>query len=200
MNTGFIGAGKVGVSLAKYFVTGGLHVAGFYSRNEESAKDAAHFTETEVFDSIKTLVRECDVIFLTVPDGSINEIWQQVRRYEINGKTICHCSGALASEDAFDGIVETGAFGYSIHPLFAVSDRYNAYKELEDVFFVVEGNGPEHIIQMLESLGNSVRRIGSKDKTVYHLAAATASNLVCGIIDQSIELMGMCGFTEGEAV
>ena len=42
--------------------------------------------------------------------------------------------------------------------------------------------------------------IDGKDKTTYHCAAATASNLVCGLIDQSLELMKRCGFEEDEAV
>lgn len=200
LNTGFIGAGKVGVSLARYFIEGGLGVSGFCSRSRESAEEAAHFTGTKVFDGIETLVKECDVIFITVPDGSINQIWQQIRNYEIKGKYICHCSGALSSQDAFDGIVYTGAYGYSIHPLFAVSDKFNAYREFEDVFFVAEGDGPNDIIKMLRSLGNPLHIIESQHKTAYHLAAATASNLVCGLIDQSIEIMQMCGFEENEAI
>ena len=151
MNIGFIGAGKVGCSLGRYFVehaqeTGGaeepykrqessLNVKGYYSRSSSSAKDAARFTHSKEYETIRDLTDECDVVFLTVPDGSIQETWQQVREYDINGKTICHCSGAMSSADAFHGIEETGAFGYSIHPLFAVSDKYNAYKELTGVFF-----------------------------------------------------------------
>lgn len=223
MNIGFIGAGKVGCSLGRYFVehaqeTGGaeepykrqessLNVKGYYSRSSSSAKDAAHFTHSKEYETIRDLTDECDVVFLTVPDGSIQETWQQVREYDINGKTICHCSGAMSSADAFHGIEETGAFGYSIHPLFAVSDKYNAYKELTGVFFTLEGgrNG-EHSRQFLnlreelELMGNPTSIINGDDKTTYHCAAAIASNLVCGLIDQSIELMTRCGFTEESAV
>ena len=106
MNIGFIGAGKVGCSLGRYFVehaqeTGGaeepykrqessLNVKGYYSRSSSSAKDAAHFTHSKEYETIRDLTDECDVVFLTVPDGSIQDTWQQVREYDINGKTICH--------------------------------------------------------------------------------------------------------------
>ncbi|MGN0704214.1 MAG: NAD(P)-binding domain-containing protein, partial [Lentihominibacter sp.] len=69
LRTGFIGAGKVGTSLGKYFSEGGLNVKGYYSRSAGSAQDAARFTATEAFDDMEALVKECDVIFLTVPDG-----------------------------------------------------------------------------------------------------------------------------------
>lgn len=228
LEAGFIGAGKVGTSLGKYFAEAkpqaGMTVKGYFSHSRNSAEDAARFTGTKAFEDIEALVRECDVIFLTVPDGRINQVWHQIRRYSIKGKSICHCSGSLSSADAFDGIEETGAFGYSVHPLFAVSDKYNAYRELADVFFTIEGGGCTvdgqaagsegayseytadgqkglYIIKdFLEEMGNPVRIIDGRNKTTYHCAAAMASNLVCGLIDQSLELMTRCGFTEAEAV
>ena len=230
LRTGFIGAGKVGTSLGKYFAEAdsqaGMTVEGYYNRSGDSAQDAARFTETKAFDNMEALVKECDVIFLTVPDGSISQVWQQIRRYEIKDKIICHCSGAMTAADAFDGIEETGAFGYSVHPLFAVSDKYNAYRELADVFFTIEGgsgclentenraaagavdstycaDGRRNLYMIkgiLERLGNPVHIIDGRDKTTYHCAAAMASNLVCGLIDQSLELMKRCGFTEEKAI
>ena len=221
LKTGFIGAGKVGTSLGKYFAEAdpqaGMTVEGYYSRSRDSAEDAARFTGTKAFDNMEALVKECDVIFLTVPDGSISQVWQQIRRYEIKDKIICHCSGAMTAADAFDGIEEAGAYGYSVHPLFAVSDKYNAYRELADVFFTIEGGGrsaadPDStysadgrrnlymIRGILERLGNPVHIIDGRNKTTYHCAAAIASNLVCGLIDQSLELMERCGFTEVEAL
>ena len=203
MDIGFIGAGKTGCSLGKYFAEKGrglsLNVAGYFSRSAESAKDAAQFTGSKAYADINELVDECDVIFLTVPDGSICRLWQQVRQYDIKGKAICHCSGAMSAQDAFEGIEETGAFGYSVHPLFAVSDKYNAYRELTGVFFTLEGDGASekapgqgrhgtfHELQkILEIMGNPTYVIDSRDKTMYHCAAAVASNLVCGLIDQSV--------------
>lgn len=166
------------------------------------------------------MIEECDVIFLTVPDGSIRETWDQVKGYEIKEKIICHCSGAMSAADAFPGIAETGANGYSAHPLFAVSDKYNAYKELSGVFFTLESAqsvedakdavlarradardpGLAILQGLLESKGNPTRIIAAADKTLYHCAAAVASNLVCGLIDQSVEMMKRCGFAEEDAV
>lgn len=221
MKIGFIGAGKVGCSLGRYFAENGRglgpEVGGYFSRSNESAEDAARFTSSRAYENVNDLIDECDVIFLTVPDGNIRDVWQQVREWDIKGKTICHCSGAMSAGDAFEGIGETGAFGYSIHPLFAVSDRYNAYRELTGVFFTLEGDGLVlggdaestragcsadffRLKDALERMGNPTYVIDSRDKTLYHCAAAVASNLVCGLIDQSIAMMGRCGFSEEDAV
>lgn len=202
MSIGFIGAGKVGFTLAKYFAEGGLDIKGFYSLHTSSAEEGARFTDSEAFDNLDDLVSECDILFVTVPDGSIAHAWSLIRESDIRGKIICHCSGALSSEDAFAGIDDMGAFGYSVHPLFAVSDKYNAYRELSDVFFTLEGStGKLHYMEnMLRGLGNPVAIIKGEHKTKYHCAAAMASNLVCALIEESVELMTECGFARDEAV
>ena len=68
MKTGFIGAGKVGFTLGKFFAANNIQVTGYYSRRRESAKEAAAFTGTTVYDSIGELVQDSDAVFLTVPD------------------------------------------------------------------------------------------------------------------------------------
>ena len=48
MKIGFIGAGRVGFTLGKYFCEHGVEVAGYYSRNIQSAQEAAEFTNSQV--------------------------------------------------------------------------------------------------------------------------------------------------------
>lgn len=182
-------------------------VKGYYSRSSESARDAAQFTNSQAYSTMQGILSECDMIFLTVPDGKIKAVWEELSRHHVTGKLICHCSGAMSSREAFAGIEETGAYGYSIHPLFAVSDKYEAYRELTDVFFTLEGTAlaeeDPHLAELkswLESLGNPVGVIDPEDKTRYHCAATIASNLVCGLVDFSLELLQTCGFSEENAL
>lgn len=72
MKVGFIGAGKVGFSLGRFFAESGIQVTGYFSRHRE------------VFYDVK----------------------------------------------------EQGAYGYTIHPLFPISDKLNSYREIADAFFV----------------------------------------------------------------
>lgn len=202
MTIGFIGAGKVGFTLGKYLGTHGFRVAGYHSRSTDSAEQAAEFTGTRAYPDLGALVSCCDALFLTVPDSSITEVFGQLCAYPIAGKLICHCSGALSAGDAFPGIEETGAFGYSVHPLFAVSDPYKACGELADVFFALEGHPAhlEHLRDMLARAGLRVRVIDARNKTLYHCAAATASNLVVGLLGQSLDMMVRCGFSRDDAL
>ena len=202
MRTGIIGAGKVGCSLGKYFRLNNLKVTGYYDVNEDLAKEAATFTETTFIEDLETIVKISDTLFLTVPDDLITTVWNQMKDMSLEGKFICHCSGALSAGDAFPGIDKCGAFGYSVHPLFAVSDKYNSYKELSHAYFVIEGDEKhrEEIAGIFNNLGNEVRYIAAKDKVKYHCAAAVCSNHVVALIQESLELLQECGFDEESAL
>nr|WP_308778613.1 NAD(P)-binding domain-containing protein [uncultured Anaerotignum sp.] len=102
MKVGFIGAGKVGFSLGKYFKTHGVNVVGYYSKTPESAKSAADFTETKVYDAIADIVQDSDTLFVTVPDGQICMVWDSIKNLDIKNKNICHCSGSISSAAFFD--------------------------------------------------------------------------------------------------
>ena len=222
LKAGFTGAGKVGCALGRYIVENtardtsesgyaareSIRVMGYYSLHKDSSQSAAEFTGTRAYDSLKELVDECDMIFVTVPDGAISSVYSEIARHDIKGKTICHCSGAMSAAEAFEGIGQTGASGYSIHPLFAVSDRFSAHSELTGVFFTLEGEDAmdggsaafRTFKESLEKWGNPVRMIKAEDKVKYHCGAAAASNLVCGLVEKSIKLFEQCGFSEEDAV
>lgn len=205
MKIGFIGAGKVGYSLGKYLTEREEEVVGYYSKNKESAKKAAEFTKTKAYERPDELVEESDIVFITVPDNHIKEVAEQtVKRceskgIEIEGKIFSHCSGALTSEIFSD--ITTKVSSYSIHPLLAVDDKLQSYKEFSDIIFTIEGDRkrlPE-IRRFLEKLGNEVVVIEKEEKPRYHAAAAMGSNLVLALFDTVIEEMHRAGFEREEA-
>ena len=200
MKFGFIGAGKVGFSLGKYLADNNQTVVGYYSEFKEDAIEAAEFTGSKTYSTIERLVKDSDVLFLTVTDGMIKAVWNQIEDTDIRGKIICHTSGALSSE-VFSDISKRGGFGFSIHPLFAVSDKYHSYKELSGSYFTIEGSKEkiEDMKTLFESFGNTVCIISKEDKVKYHGAAAISSNLVIGLIGLSEQLLVECGFDKESA-
>lgn len=101
MKIGFIGAGKVGVSLGKYFADHGSEVAGYYDCSEEASKEAALFTDSRHYKELLPIVEDSDALFLTVPDGMIHNVWEEIRSLPVKGHIICHCSGALTARGHF---------------------------------------------------------------------------------------------------
>lgn len=200
MKIGFIGAGKVGFSLGKYFCEHDLNVTGYYSKNLQSAIQAAEFTNSMYFRDIEGIVESSDTLFLTVPDGAIGEVWDYIRGLSIKNKIICHCSGSLSSA-VFSEIDNHQSYGYSIHPLFAFSDKLNSYKEISGAFFTIEGSKGRlhHMEMMLKQLGNPVQVISSENKSVYHGSAVFVSNFMVALAQTGVDMLVKCGFDENSA-
>lgn len=200
MKVGFIGAGKVGFSLGRYFADNGIELSGYYSRTADSARKAAEFTGSEFYSQPDGLISASDAVFLTVPDGAIKETYLSLTKYKLTGKQLCHCSGAMSATEAFPDISAYGALASSIHPLFPVSSKEESYKELGNAFFCIEGDCADEWSGILSRMGNSVRIITSDIKSRYHAACSVASNLVCGLMEESVQMLEQCGFTADEAL
>lgn len=200
MKIGFIGAGKVGFSLGRYFRDHGLDVTGYYSRTPESAKEAADFTNTRKYDTIAELLRDSDTLFLTVPDGRIGEVWDCMKNLEIKNKNICHCSGSISSAAFFDG-EKRGAYVYSVHPLYAISSKYESYRDLGKAYFTLEGSAGhrEEMAEMLRQTGLHVMITSPENKTLYHCGAAVVSNLAVGLYALGADILECCGFGKEDA-
>ena len=157
----FIGAGKVGCSLARYLAADpargqkDVELAGFFSASAESARAAADFAGGRAFASVEEATREAELVFVTTPDGRIAEIAAQLAAaadasaLDLAGKVFAHCSGALAS-DVLSPLRERGAAVCSAHPLYAVSSRFNCWRELGRAWFSLEGD--EVAVRTLEAL------------------------------------------------
>ena len=198
---GFIGAGKVGFSLGKYLKENNIGISGYYSKSQHSSKEAAIFTNTRQYNNLEDLIKNSDAIFITTPDNQIADVWNEIKRLPIREKLICHCSGSISSE-VFSNINNHGAYGYSIHPMFAISDKYNSYKDLSQAFITIEGHEKhlENLKRLFLHLGNDVAIISKENKVLYHAASVTVSNLVLGLINNGVNYLEECGFTKEMAI
>lgn len=203
MNIGIIGAGKMGYTLGKHFSLShnpDINLVGYYSKNINSAIDAAEFTDSEFFDNIESIVQQSDIIFLTVPDGEIKGVVDIIENVSSPSKEkiICHTSGALSSKEIKDNI--SNVYLFSVHPIYAVNSKYESYIKFKDAFITIEGDVEyiQTIKDIFVSLGHNVKVISANDKVKYHSAAVFSSNLVIGLYHMAEELLKQCGFDEDE--
>ena len=200
----FIGAGKVGCSLARYLACdGGVRLAGFFSRSAEHAREAAAFAGGVAFNSLEATVAAADVMFVTTPDAAIADVGRGLARAGgglLAGKIVAHCSGATPSS-ALEACRDASASICSCHPLYAVSSRFDSWRELSDCTFAIEGD--EHACDVVGGIvrarGNEVVAIDGAQKARYHAAAVMASNLVVGLFDMAADELVTCGFTRDGA-
>lgn len=200
MKIGFIGAGKVGFTLGKYFTYNNMKIIGYYSRNVLSAQEAATFTKSNYFKSINELIKLSDTIFITTPDIEIINIWESIKKLSIKNKIICHCSGSLSSE-IFSNIEYYNSYGYSIHPMYAFNDKYNSYKNFNEATISIEGSMEKinELVSLFNNLGNNTKVISKNDKSLYHLASVYVSNYVFSLFKIAIDSLKICGFDDEEA-
>ena len=172
MRIGFIGAGKAGISLGRFFRSNGLSVSGYLSRSRSSAERGASLTDSAVFEDFADALDRSDLLFLTVPDEELKPMFGLLSRLNLNGKTLCHASGVLSTAEVFPGIREFGARGCSLHPLYPIHDTETAWRSLGDAFFTVEGDAELQAfwVSLLGSAGVRIRPIGAADKKRYHAA------------------------------
>lgn len=203
MKIGIVGAGKMGYTLGKHFSLSNsekIQLVGYYSKNLSSAIDASNFTCSNYFDSLDKLINLSDILFITVPDGEIKKVVSAIKEFgEIaKGKIICHTSGALSSWEMKD--IFPDAYMYSVHPIFAVNSKIDAYVNFGDAFITIEGADDYigMICDLFKELGHKVKVISPDDKIKYHSAAVFSSNLVIGIYHMAEELLKQCGFDEDE--
>ncbi|SHI37454.1 Rossmann-like and DUF2520 domain-containing protein [Parasporobacterium paucivorans] len=198
MNIGIIGAGRVGCSIGKYLTehADDCTVVGYFSRTHDKITDAADFTCSKAFSDLDELIKSSDTLLITTPDDSIKDVWDCIDKQTINGKIICHFSGSLSS-DVFEDILEFGAFPGSVHPMYAFSDRFQSYKNLNEVVFTLEGHSffLKRMDLLFSSCGNTVCLIEKDNKVKYHAAASMVSNHMLALLDTGISLLQEIGFS-----
>ncbi len=178
MKIGFIGAGNVGFSLAKYLSDKYGCVKGIYSKNIDDSISLASFCVSEYYSNLIDLINDCDTLFLTVNDDALKEVVEELYKLNTNNKILLHTSGSISS-DIFKELKEKN-YCYSLHPIYAFNDKYNSYKNISNIYFTIEG--PMDKIDLIKELfSNQVYMIQKEDKVLYHTACVMLSNLVCAL-------------------
>ncbi len=201
MRIGFIGAGKAGVSLGAYFRSKGIEISGYMSRSMNSAISAAEITSSNAFTVLSDLAASSDMIIVSTPDGVIGKIWEDLRKYDIRGRIICHLSGVLSSE-VFEGIEAKGSYGCSVHPMFAFSGRDGDFEDVEKACFTIEGSKDklDEVRDLFRCMGNKTFVIDKNQKHLYHASNVMVSNLVTALLSIGTEAFGRCGVSGEEAL
>lgn len=198
---GFIGPGKVGVNLGRYFTQKGITISGFYGQNINSTKEAINITKSKFYENIKDIIKESDILFITTPDDIISIIDTQLSKFNLNNKSICHTSGSLKSNVLYNS-KNSGALIYSIHPMFAFSNKNINLNELEKIYFSIEGDYFENspIEKLIKKLGNKYFLRKEEDSATYHLANVFVSNLILSLLNIGISYFKKLGLSENDSL
>lgn len=215
IQVGFIGPGKAGVSLGRYFTYKGIQLSGFYGKNTNpaqagtnpakqatnSARQGAEATKSEFYENLQNIIEDSDILFITTPDDVIPIIDSELSKFPLSSKSVCHISGSLKSDVLYNS-KNSGALIYSIHPIFAFSSKDTNLNELEKIYFSIEGDISENcpVINLMKKLGNNYFIRDKEDAALYHLANVFVSNLILSLLSKGTSYFMELGLSENEAL
>jgi len=200
LRIGFVGPGTVGRALAQLFASNGYRVTSLFGRDPgRLASAVAHVPGARAARSAQDVVDESNLIFLTVPDDSIQcvaegLIWRR-------DASVVHCSG-VASIEFLGSAAAVGASTASFHPLQTLASVEQAVRNLAGSTIAIEASsiGLEETLCELASAvgGHPVTIEGSK--ALYHASAVLASNCLVTLIDAAAGLWEHLGLSKEEGL
>ena len=197
---GFIGAGRVGGSMAVALSRAGYPVVAIASRSFGPARDLADLLpDTLAFQTTQEVADRADVVFVTTPDDAMGQVASDIQWRP--GQGVVHCSG-VASLDVFDKAVAQGATPGAIHPMQAVSSVENGVESFPGTTFGIEADGDmkHYLGDLAEAIGGNPLFLRAEDKAMYHLTGVLMGNLLTALGAVSSQLWETFGFTRADGV
>ncbi len=197
MQIGFIGLGRAGFNLARYFKLMGHDVLGYdpHVTDEiyrEAERMGIHLS------SQKERVHRVQMLFLAVPDDAVVPVIESVEDFG-QVSYIAHVSGVLdiSALDKAPAHIER----FALHPMGAFSSPIDDLDKFKTIHFGFEGNQDtyELIQSTFPEIEDRLHHIASKDKAHYHLSAVWASNLILNVLEQAKSGYTSIGIDEVDA-
>lgn len=197
---GFIGAGRVGGSMAVALSRAGYPVVAIASRSFPSASDLADLLpDALAFRTTQDVADRSDVLFVTTPDDAMCQAASDIQWRP--GQGVVHCSG-VASLDVFDEAVAEGAVPGAIHPMQAVSSIENGVESFPGTTFGIEADGDmkRYLGDLAEAIGGNPLFLRAEDKAMYHLTGVLMGNLLTALGAVAAQLWETFDFTRADGV
>ena len=176
---GFIGAGKVGNTLARLWYQKGIEISAIYSRNRLSAQNLADAVHAKVAMDLSDVMLCADLIFLTVPDDAILDVAElSATSIDRTGIAVVHTSGATGIE-VFRSLSNLGVMTGCLHPIFPFANISMSIKRLPGATFAIETDDEIlrlWLVKLVQELDGEMIFIPPGKKAYYHAALAIASN------------------------
>lgn len=203
---GFIGAGRLGQTLAVALAKAGLDVVAVHSRSMGSAQALAHRVSQVgtqvpmVGAEAQAVVDACDAVFITVNDDQIEAVARSVTWRA--GQAVIHCSGATEL-NALAHAQAAGALTGGLHPLHTFGDVDTALAGLPGCSAAVEA-ADEGLRAALMGLARSLAmqpfELPSGARALYHASAHYAGSLVVTLMDEAVRHWARLGVAPQQAL
>lgn len=200
LKIGFIGAGRLGKTLARLFSSRGLSVIAIASRNAAHAKGLASVLSDCSSMSAQQVADVCDLIFITTPDYALQASADAITWRP--GSFVVHCSGATEVE-VLNKAATDGAFIGGFHPLQTFADPDAAMQSLPGCTITIEAQEVQlnkTLVTIAEHLNCRINCLPPGARARYHAAAGYASQFVNVLLREAAVIWSSWGGTEHDAI
>ena len=199
LRIGFIGAGRLGKTLAWSFSHAGLCVSAVASGTLVNARALAGPIPGCVPADAQAVVDSCDLVFITTPDGAISATTAALRWRP--GMAAVHCSG-VTELSALAGASRDGALVGGFHPMQTFGDPVAAMASLPGSTITLEAAEP--LMTALEALTQRlscrVNRLPPGMRGRYHAAAGYTSQFINALFGEATAIWRSWGATDEDAL
>ncbi|MEJ6006303.1 DUF2520 domain-containing protein [Paucibacter sp. AS339] len=198
----FIGAGRLGRTLARAWAARGEPVVAVASRSPESALElAAQLPGCQALTPAQA-VQQADWVFLTVADDAIAPLAESLPWRP--GQVALHCSGATELT-ALAAASRAGAQVAGFHPLQIFSDPARAEQLLAGSSVAIELGAPDAALQqrlqdLALVLGMKPLQLPPGSRAAYHAAASFSASFLLSMLDEAAQLWARVGLPENAAL
>jgi predicted short-subunit dehydrogenase-like oxidoreductase (DUF2520 family) len=194
----FIGAGRLGQTLAVALSRAGWPVTAVASRSLVSARHLAE--QIPGCQAVQAShATQADLVFLSVPDDAIAPLASELTWRA--GQCVVHCSGATEVA-ALAPAAACGALIGGFHPLQIFSDPVVALENLPGSAVAIEA--PPALAATLQRMATDLRMnaitLPAGSRALYHASAGYAASLMLPLLHEAVQLWRKFGVNEAQAL
>lgn len=199
MTTSFalIGPGRVGCAVSKRLILAGFSLTAVVGTSLAASNDACEFIGCDIGAATTDLgmAAPASLILIAVPDDAIASVAHQLQsqHFLTPASVLLHFSGVHPA--AIMRHPNSSAALGCLHPLLPFADRQMAVKQLPSAAFTLEGDQPalERATAIVQLFSARAWTIKAEHKHLYHAAVCIASNYLVTLIDETSQLLEICG-------
>ncbi|MCC5791243.1 MAG: DUF2520 domain-containing protein [Legionellaceae bacterium] len=198
----FIGAGRLGLSLARYLLhQQKISIAAICNHSRASSANVVRqLGQGQAVASLAELP-DADFYFLTCTDDALPQVARQLADAvdSLDGRVVVHCSGSLESA-VLRPLRQKGGQIASLHPLKAFTAAMPLHS-WDGVYCTLEGDTDAcaALQALFHGSGLRILAMASQHKTLYHAASVCASNYLVTLAAMSQDLFRAAAFPEAQA-
>lgn len=203
MKTAFIGCGRAGSKLCSWLSKSGYRIEALFDRERQRAEMLSDSIKSgRVFDSASGAAASSDIIFISTPDGVIEDTCYEIAAsggFKDNS-LVFHLSGSLPSS-ILKKAAEKGAFTASFHPLQSLAGDDTVNNPFQGILIAIEGHPEATAVakKISSDIGATAYEIDGNAKTMYHASAVIASNYLVSLMKMASKVMAASGIPEEKA-